>query len=311
MSRENFERNCVQLVEELSKVIKRELSRRYMDWRLLSKEDKEDLVMDIVQKVYEEYNKIWEIAKDEGNVDSYIISIVRNFLTDRQRKQDPIGYKIYCNLITVLKIMVEDGQLFCQKDLSLESVDKFTVFSFTRNEQSNSLPGANEIQKILKNSSQWDEFLKCLGKSGEKNLRIIALAILSMRNSGIVSFRFKDLLDAVIQETKELYHVMIREEKSIIEGIGEGIDILEFIEIVRQRIRNSLNRASTKEKMIKIFDYYYVRLLEGKDSPPLKEIARKLGLKQTNLSYYLKKLEKEILKPAYKEYYRSEKINLG
>jgi len=321
LNRKDFEQNYVKFLEELSKVIEKELSRRDFDLRLLSKEDSEDLIMDISLKIFEEYNKIWKIAQDGGNVDSYIIAIIRNFFTDKQRKLDPIGYKIYYNLITVLKIMVEDGQLFCQKDLSLESIDKFTVFSFIRNKQSNSLPSSNEIQKILKNSNQYYELLKCLGKSGEKNLRVIAFTILSIRDSGIVSFRFKDLIDAVKQKVKELKvtkgeiaDIIPMNEKpkdqfptNSVEEIENKIDIQRFSEFVRQTIRNSRNRTKTKEIMIKVFDEYYAnKIFKEEDSPPLKEITRKLELKLTNLSYYLKKLQKEILEPAFKEYYGKE-----
>lgn len=172
--------------------------------------------------------------KVKPNIDGLVYRNLKNFLHDRQRRHDPLGYRLYALLQRALTRTLEDGHLHL-----VEGGPKILNDTILAAEPDT----PPELAAQLEASSELDAFARRLGDDflpglitarGDEETELVeglAGRLGGLPTEGVEAFRFKDLIDPL--------KIDIRARWSSLWQVGEGETALEdvddegFAEIVR------------------------------------------------------------------------------
>lgn len=146
--------------------------------------------------------------KLKPNIDGIVFLNIRHFLHERQKEHDPIGFQIFEVLQSAVRLAVEE------KELRLLSGDdkvrNDTVLGF---EDGLEAPGKGrgELPSLV---ARWnDELLPDLvtsrGRGQEEVVRRLRERLPDLRREGIVTFRFKDVVDPMKADVRARWAALL------------------------------------------------------------------------------------------------------
>ncbi len=166
-----------------------------------------------------------------------VVRNVKNFLTDRQRKGDPLGYRLFGRLRDAVTRCLELGRLFLRghnddeeqyEDDKPPPVDNDTLLSFRK--------GLIEIAKALLfvtpvrrwNDDLLPELVTAEGRSVPQVVERLSDHVRTLPDEGIEAFRFGDLINTLKQDVRERWNGMWRHDLDLRRD-GEGPEAPEVL----------------------------------------------------------------------------------
>ncbi len=161
----------------------------------------EEIVFDCyVFAIAKRFRSLRNAMQRFDNIDGLVFRNINNFLTERQRTYDPIGYAVAQNIICALEAAVELGAIIA--DNLNRKICNRTSFSF---ESSQMTDDPQLISKVLRNNQTW---LKIRFKLVKRNKRVqqqLCEMICAFKEAGIKCFKFKTLVDIMKNDVRASY----------------------------------------------------------------------------------------------------------
>ncbi len=160
------------------------------------------------------------------NIDGFVFLYLRNYVHDRQKHHDPMGFRIFKVLRAAVREAVEAGELHVLAGDN--KISNSTVLGVDEGEPSEATLG--ELQSLV---GRWnDELLPDLVTAGgtvyRQMLTALRRRLLDLEAAGVRSLRFKELADAVKNDVRlrwaALYEQAEGETSPGLKGSAESQD---------------------------------------------------------------------------------------
>jgi hypothetical protein len=262
----------------------------------------EDIVADcyiyaIAQRVVALQNQL----KIKPNVDGLISRNVKNFLLERQRRHDPLGYAVYGNV----KGAALDG--LAAKALVLENLDRGKVYNDTVLRFTDAGPGAPTtpelLQNAIKTAAGWTEALRSLTESTEQGRTWVLAFIRQLRGAGVAAIRCGDLITAVAGRVREEWGTRHAEPAGDLAWEGddefgtavrmvwpdESAEARERWERLKRLIPDCIahldRQERVRDRLAGVFAALVAAIAEGGHAPPTQaELTERTGIARATLS---------------------------
>ncbi len=149
-------------------------------------------------------------ARTKPNVDGLVVLHVRNFLHGVQKKNDPLGFKVFDALRAALRHLLEQGSLHVLK--GSQKVRNDTVFGFAADED------PEEAEDPLSGSDvgSWgDEIVPAListrGETSAEAVSRLAARISQLPEHNVRAFRFRELVDPLKDDVRARWGKILEE----------------------------------------------------------------------------------------------------
>lgn len=171
------------------------------------------------------------------NIDGLVIRNVKNFLYERQREHDPIGFRVYEQVKDAMAAALSRRALYVLGGDS--RIRNNTVLGFERTEKLR-LPAFDFGPTVMR----WnDELLPGLvtarGREAAEILARLDRLILALPKDGVHCFRFKDLVDPLKNDARRRWAVFLARE----EASGAVEYAPDQIKVLRQVLPDSAAEA--------------------------------------------------------------------
>jgi hypothetical protein len=270
----------------------------------------EDILLDCYKfAILDRLTALQEQLKIKPNVDGLISRNVGNFLQERQRKHDPIGYAVFSNVHDAVNEL-EAQPSPTQPALIITNRDrgKLTSRSILRWGGNGSAPVATQaqIREQLERMSGWTDAVKWLTEMSEDGRAWVRGFLGSLPAAGINAVLVGDLVDVLASRVRLDWrglHATPAQELALERFDETGKDYAQMVRIImpddsvesRQRWEQlkriipqriaSLNRqARVRERLAKVFDAL-VRVIDSGAEPPTQaELGEQTGIARATLS---------------------------
>jgi hypothetical protein len=283
----------------------------YSNWQ----QDFESLLSDCYEfAIYERFNALKAQSEKGNNVDGYICLNINHFLFERQRRCDPIGYKVGTTAQRAVQKAVEHKVFQADKFNKKGKIHNPTTLTTGTDQQ---VCDQESLKNRLLNLPAWENLRS---KLRDAHLNKIVTVdhfyqiLLALAETG-VSFTFKDLADVMKDQIRPWQELLDIQKKTgnktkphqptkleqIIENLDNIFDILKptdtgyekwraFIGDIEKDIDSISSRKNRIRGVHSVFDVL-VELIEAEESIPKQyELAASLELKTQTLSDYIKVL---------------------
>ncbi len=257
------------------------------------------------------------VLDDGGDVFPYVAVMIGNFLTDRQRTNDPVGYRVFKNLEAVVQGLELAGTAILSGLHDRKSkpgrVRRATQVRFTT--PTGPSPTAPLLELLLAADSLRGSLHK-LSKLGTGAQRLLGLAVAALPGAGVSSFEFGELLVPLQTAVRDAVRVWVDCPTAIpalgVLADGEIISreirksdsrsryqtLNEHFDVVRREVRAAIDTGNyqdrTRNAMCCVLDDWFAHLAaagaDGDAHPPLDDWARQLGVKRSTLWDHLERL---------------------
>ncbi len=182
------------------------------------------------------------------NIDGLVFRNINNFLTERQRSHDPIGYAVAQNTIRSLEAAIESG-IIIPDGLKRGKICNQTSFSFGSSQMTDD---PEFISKVLRNNQTWLKIRIRLVKRNKRVQQQLCELICAFKDAGIQQFKFKTLVNIMkddvrasclsvkIDEPQQEFHIDCEELNRLFNRWY--LNILQIIEQAshQRRVRHNL-----------------------------------------------------------------------
>jgi hypothetical protein len=263
----------------------------------------EDIVADCyVFAVLDRLRGLRNQLRVRGNIDGLIVRNVDNFLLERQRHHDPVGYAVFGNVEAAACRAETAGEV------TVEGRDRGRLHnpSVLRLDRAN--PGAEPaepraLQEALEQAPGWDQAVPSLAATTEEGQEWVGRFIRQLRDAGVPAVRCGDLVTVLAARTRKSWasrHAVPRAELAY-----EGDDTLrELVRMVRpdqsledrdrwERLKAKMARRidgldrqqRVRERLTQVFAGLVQLIEEGDSGPPRQaELIDRLGVARATLS---------------------------
>jgi hypothetical protein len=232
--------------------------------------------------------------KVKPNVDGLVFLNIRHFLHERQKQHDPIGSQVFEVLHSAVRAAAEEGEL--RVLAGDERVRNETVLGF---EEGMEAPGRGrgELPSLV---ARWnDDLLPGLvtsrGRRQEEVVQRLREKLPDLRREGIVTFRFKDLVDPMKADVRARWAALLElafgepAQQRAGEGAGtvvrlvqpdSGIEERELFRKLVECVLAALKGIETDEKTRKylgvLWQFLRIQAAEGIEMAPASRLDRTL-----------------------------------
>lgn len=254
-------------------------------------------------------------------VGGYITIMVRNFLTDRQKNHDPVGYRVFKNLEAVAEALEARGVVKVS-DRSGERHPRIRQASRVQfvNTTAGETATHTDLIEIVLAAPSLSGCLHKLAKKGVGAQRLLCPAIEDLPKSGIREFMFGELLTPLQARVREVVlrwagdspsvapkpgskaEEKLAEKTRTAAATGSYPTLDEYLAAlapdVRVAIDTEVPQERTRAGLHRILDDWFNHLAErgaeGDDHPPFTEWATRLGVKRATLGDHVQRLREII-----------------
>ena len=270
----------------------------------------DDILVDCYKfAILDRLTALQEQLKIKPNVDGLISRNVSNFLLERQRKHDPIGYAVFANVKEAVNEL--ESQLSpTQPALSVKNRDggKLTSRSILRwgGDQSDQLATSQQIREQLERVSGWTDAVRWLIEISEAGRAWVRDFLGRLPAAGINAVLVGDLVDVLASRVRldwrSLHATPAQElamerfdetEKDFVLTVrivlpDDSVESRQRWEqlkrIIPQRIASLNRQARVRERLAKVFDAL-VRVIDSGAEPPTQaELGEQTGIARATLS---------------------------
>jgi hypothetical protein len=246
-----------------------------------------------------------------GNrVEALLYQKIGFFLTDRQKKNDPVGYRAFKNLAATLEAMETDGVA------NLSNRVRGKVRNPTVVRLAGPGPGGltdeRDLAAAIDRDEEWQSVILRLSKLGIGAQRLLRARLDRLTDVGISAFQVGDLGRILKDRARQAHEAWNRQSEA--KDGGENADEIrtdpglssystseETLNSLDTRVRIAIAEsgytAKVKRGMELVLNDWLRHLRDGRRPPPLSEWSAQLGLSRSSLGDYRKRLE-DLLRTA-------------
>ncbi len=143
-------------------------------------------------------------------IEGLVFRNIRNFLYERQKHHDPVGFRVFRDLRIAVRRAVETGSMsiLCGSP----AIRNDTVLAFARS----SNPSGSSDPELFELVAVWaddllPELMQARGKARQAMLVRLGEHLRGLRDAGVGSFQFKQLVDVLKSEVRRRWEAMFRE----------------------------------------------------------------------------------------------------
>ncbi len=246
------------------------------------------------------------------NIDGLVVRNVDNFLLERQRRQDPVGYAVFGNVEAAVRMALAAGELDVE-DLPQGRLNSQSVLRLARGPAPAPEDGADLVRRVFEDAPGWAEALPRLVVTAEEGQAWLRDLLRRLAAAGVREVRCGDLVSLVAGRARadwaarhappagELGYEGEEELGQVVRLIApdtaaEERDRWEQLQrdVLRQ-IDGLDNQPRKREALARVFTAL-VELIEagGPDFAYQAELVRRLGVPRATLSDHFRSL-KEVL----------------
>lgn len=232
--------------------------------------------------------------KVKPNIDGLVFLNIRHFLHERQKQHDPIGSQVFEVLQAAMRAAVEEGEL--RVLAGDERVRNDTVLGFVEGMEAPGR-GRGELPSLV---ARWnDELLPDLvtlrGQRQQEVVERLWQRLPDLRREGIVTFRFKDLVDPLKADARARWAALLDrtfgESAPQMKGEGEsaavrfvgpdtGIEERELFRKLVECVLTFLERLEVDEKtrgyLSVLWQFLRIQASEGIEMRAVSRLDRAL-----------------------------------
>jgi hypothetical protein len=221
------------------------------------------------------------------NIDGLVFRNINNFLTERQRTHDPIGYAVAQNLIHALQDAIELGTI-TPDGLKRGKICNQTSFSF---ESSQMTDDPQLISKVLRNNQTWLKIRIKLAKRNKRVQQELCELICALKDAGIKHFRFKTLVNLMKNDVRASYlSVKIDEpqEEFYIDCDELNSIFNQWYLNILQRIAQANHQRRVRHNLKLIFISRVKAITQFTEIPSQSELAKQLNVSVGTINAHIK-----------------------
>jgi hypothetical protein len=239
----------------------------------------------------------WSARTDE-HLERLLSLMIGQFLSERQRRSDPVGHAVYENVVQALRLAVQRGVLRCEA--SAPSVSDHLYFVVTDERAPRATPG--ELQARLGALDGWALTVPMLGAAGTAVQELFADLLAEMTRRSPASFRCRDLVVALRDDVRAAVELHLVDP-----DLGQGTEMDRDGALVRvpvtlppeladrggrliPRLRDAVERLRCQKRvkvaLLKLLEH----LADGDEPPTRRELMRRLGVPRSTLSELMARL---------------------
>ncbi|MGF1583046.1 MAG: hypothetical protein ACFCD0_27315 [Gemmataceae bacterium] len=263
----------------------------------------EDIVADCyIFAILDRLQRLQGQLKAKPNIDGLISRNVNNFLFERQRTHDPIGYAIFCNVKnSFLEIATTQGGRL--ENLEKGKVHNGTILKLDPNQHEIPLGAENDIRNALQTATPLKDVLPHLVKTTQEGGDWITGFLGQLREAGIRALRCGDLVSTLANYVRTEWTARHTESASELAWEGDeefqaivrmvwpdkGLETQENWEELKrelpERIANMNRQTRVRERLGKVFAVL-VEAIEGgnRDTVTQVELTARTGIPRATLS---------------------------
>ncbi len=273
--------------------------------------DWDDVLQDVTYDCYEfailkRFHSLTQQLKVRDSIDGLVLRNIDNFILEKQRRTDPLGYAVFKNIEAGLRLAIE-REMLTGESLRDGKLRNETILRFPSVSSDRPAP-ADRLRDAVKASAAWEGQIHLLARQNESAQQAVLAGVADLRYGGIDAFMLKDLVDIVKGEVRDCETVgwsqdlntkEFTELVAIQNGVASripppdgGYEIREHhaahVAKVRDAILQLDRRAKTKEHLIRVFDEMVAMANSDEDVISQAELGRRLGLRTSTISDYCK-----------------------
>jgi len=237
-----------------------------------------------------------------SNIDGLIVRNIDNFLLDRQRHHDPVGYAVFGNVEGAACRAEASGELTVE-GLNRGRLHNPSLLRLDQGKPSAEPADPRTLQDALEQAPGWDQAVPSLAATTEEGQEWIARFIHRLRDAGVAAVRCGDLVAVVAARARESWaarHALPRQELAY-EGDDELGKLVRMVcpdqtledrdrweklkEKVSRRIKGLDRQQRVRERLTQVFAGLVQLIEEGDAAPPKQaELIHRLGIARATLS---------------------------
>ncbi len=262
----------------------------------------EDIVADCyIYAIAQRVVALQKQLKIKPNVDGLISRNVKNFLLERQRRHDPLGYATFGNV----KGAALDG--VAANAIVLENLDRGKIYNETVLRFTDGRPGAPATPELIQNAVRaatgWVEALRTLTESTEEGRMWVLGFIRQLQEAGATTIRCGDLIAAVASRVRAEWGTRHAEPAGDLAREGddefgttvrmvwpdESVEARERWERLKRLIPDCIahldRQERVRDRLAGVFAALIAAIEEGGHAPPTQaELIERTGIARATLS---------------------------
>lgn len=263
----------VMLLEELALVLKREMKQRgiwtippssigieYLDWKNWGqKEALENLACHCYEYIMPRFPNFITYLNRGHNIDALIRTNIKHFLTEKQKKGDPIGYAVAGNVKAAVQESLQNNMMFAHPENSLGNN---TVLTCSKTPD---IPiDKSQLRKIIHRFQDWGTLRLQLVQQNQKARKKLTEILSQLSKYGILSVQYGDLMKIIKEDCRQEWQALGDPEETVIEYQND--DTAQRVHLVqadtshddwkewhslRQRILNQIEEQHQSQKNVR------------------------------------------------------------
>ena len=268
------------------------------------------------EEAFGEGGRLGAMARQGDDIGGYLATMVRNYLHERQKSKDLVGYRVFKNLEAVMEELEAANTLSVTGRVGRrQRIRPSSIIRFRATNAEGGAP-ASLAETVLEAPTLAGNVHK-LAKLGRGAQRLLLPAVEGRPAVGFSEFPFGELLAPLQQRVREAARVWFSEppasrgietggaknlEEIRIVDPAERYTLGEYLELLAREVRAEIDRVVPQERtrlgLRGVLDDWFAHLAEtqadGDDHPSLDEWAIRLGLKRSTLWDYIQRLREII-----------------
>jgi hypothetical protein len=237
-----------------------------------------------------------------ANIDGMIVRNVDNFLLERQRHHDPVGYAVFGNVEGAACRAEAAGELAVE-GRNRGRLHNPSLLRLDQTKPSAEPAESQTLQEALEQAPGWDQAVPSLAATTEEGQAWVAQFIHRLRDAGVAAVRCGDLVAVLAGRTRESWasrHAIPREFLAY-EGDDELGTLVRMVcpdqtledrdrwerlkEKMARRIEGLDRQQRVRERLTQVFAGLVQLIEEGDSGPPKQaELIDRLGVARATLS---------------------------
>jgi len=249
---------------------------------------------------------------NKPNIDGLVVLNVRNFLHERQRQNDPIGYRVFevvrdglLHAIDRGIAEIREGNPKVRNDTQIAILGAADTNSDTA-----TLAEESRIEAVAKGWCQTLLPELVTGRSAKARTALretIAGLVHNSREAGISPFLFKPLVDVMKRETRARWHAVLHPPSETVLGDQDEVELVSpassapdiqsdfdsLANCVLQRISQEPDPVR-RERLEKLWDFLLAQSLDTRTMASRRKISELIDIPRDALPGLFEALEEEI-----------------
>lgn len=256
--------------------------------------------------------RLGAMARRGDDIGGYLATMVRNYLHDRQKKNDPFGYRAFKNLEAVIealegdKVLIVTGRVGRKERIRRSSLVRFRTASAGGGAPASVVGAVLAAPALTGNAHK-------LAKLGRGAQRLLRPVVEGLPAAGVGEFQFGELLTPLQEQVRDAARVWFggppsaqqtleaAEANNLAENRiavpSERYATLEHVEALTNRVRDAIDRSTYQERtrhgLRRVFDDWidYVNETQSLEHPPYAQWAIRLGVPSSTIENHVQKLK--------------------